>query len=110
MAIQKISRVEVDQCMSLRSFMEGLIGQGVEWFTDGSGSVIGTFAQDKTRQDWGYMILKRDGRGEYGAYNIRRGLQNDGTARIEVLLAMEASEREHRQRVAADLPQFVCGS
>ena len=108
MAIQQISRVEVDQCTQLRSFIEGMIGQGVEWFIDGAGSVIGTFAKEKTGEEWGYIILRRDAQGEFGSYNIRQGMNDKLAARAQVIADMEATVRERRARVSAQPRELAC--
>lgn len=90
MAIKSISRGELDQFLPHRGTIGRFIGAEVEWFADKEGKIIGTIAEGTTNMDWGYVVLRRDERGEYLFWDLKTRIGSCDAARNQIVRTMEA--------------------
>jgi len=93
MNIKTIPRSEFDRLRPLRSALESLMGEQVEWFSNRSGNLLGTVAKGEGVAGWNYAILKRDKKGDPHVRKVMSNLFSLDDARVDVLLAMAGIEK-----------------
>ena len=90
-------------CSQSRSESEIAIGNitaaRFPWLTGQTGNVIGSIARGRTKRNWGYVILRRNGRGECEIWELASGYRDWREAEQQLMLAIEATE-EHQRRYA----------
>ena len=57
MVIKANGRAEFICRLSLHSDLERLIGNEIEWFSNKTGTILGTVAPGDERRGWNYVIL-----------------------------------------------------
>jgi len=65
----------------------------VEWFSDGSGNLLGTIAKGKGVAGWNYVILERDKRGDFYVHKVMNNCSSSEVARVDLLLSVVGSEK-----------------
>ena len=93
MAIKSISQGELDQFLPHRDAIGRFIGAEVEWFADEKGKVIGTVAEGPSSLGWGYVILRRNERGEYLFWDLKTRIGSCDAARVQMVRTMEATQQ-----------------
>ena len=93
MNIKTIPRSEFDRLRPLRSALESLMGEQVEWFSNRSGNLLGTVAKGEGVAGWNYAILKRDKKGGPHVRKVMSNLFSLNDARVDVLLSMAGIEK-----------------
>jgi len=92
--IKSISQVEMDQFLPHRFHIDRFIGAEVEWFSDKVGNIIGTIADETTKMNWGYAVLRRDDSGKYQFWDLETRIRSCDAARIQIVRSMEATQKE----------------
>jgi len=64
------------------------------WLEDETGNMLGSIARGRTDQNWGYVILGRNKRGESEIWELASGFRDWREAELQLMLAMDATERE----------------
>jgi len=93
MSIRTIARSEFDRLQPLRSALESLMGEQIEWFSNRSGSLFGTVAKGEGVAGWNYAILKRDKKGDPRVRKVMSNFFSLDDARVDVLLSMAGIEK-----------------
>ena len=88
MSIQAIHRSEFKRLLPPSSFLENMMVEQIEWFSDKSGHLLGAIAKGEGVADWNYVILKRASRGEYRIRKVMRNFFGPSAARVDLLLSM----------------------
>ena len=96
MMIKSISQMEMDQFLPCRFHIDRFIGAEAEWFSDRIGNIIGTIAEGATNAKWGYAVLRRDDNGLYRFWGPKTRIDCCDTARIQIVQAMEATQKDGR--------------
>jgi hypothetical protein len=90
--IRSISRWEFHQLVpgyTLASF----IGENVEWFADQVENLVGAVAKGVSDRDWYYVVLERNAERDYRVLELKGRIDSRSRARIDLLRAMESSEK-----------------
>lgn len=87
--IRLIVREEFDRFEPFRAPEAERIFEEVEWFADVDGLVIGVLARDREDNDWAYVILGRDERGAFRAFENEVGFGARDEARQQLIGIME---------------------
>jgi hypothetical protein len=95
MSIKTITRSEFNRLLPHNSALEHLMVEQVGWFSNTSGSVLGTIGRGKGVAGWNYVILKQE---EKGGFCVRKVMSNFFAlkpAKDDLLISMAelASER-----------------
>jgi len=93
MSIRIIPCSEFDQLLPRNPVLETLMVEQVEWFSNGSGNLLGTIAKGKCVADWNYAILKRDKKGDFYVRKVMNNFLNLNAARVDLLLSMAGIEK-----------------
>ncbi len=103
MSIRTISRPEFDRLLPQNAAVENLMVDQVEWFSNRSGTLLGTIAQGESVAGWNYAILKRDKKGELHVRKVMGNFFNSKAARVDLLLSMaEIEQIDYANRDAAN--------
>ena len=89
MSIKIISREEFDRFDPSRADEVEHVFEEVEWFADAHGVVIGVLARDRQDGDWAYVILGRDERGAFRAFENEVSFDERHEAREQLIGIME---------------------
>ncbi len=88
MSIKTIPRFESERLLPCPFVLEGLMGEELEWFSDGSGTMLGAIARGKGVAGWNYAILKRDKEGSFHLRKVMSNFFNLNAARVDLFLSM----------------------
>lgn len=89
MRIRLISREEFDRFEPARAEEAEHVFEEVEWFADLHGHIIGVLARDRHDNDWAYVILGRDERGAFRAFENDVSFAARDEARHQLVGIME---------------------
>jgi hypothetical protein len=95
MTFKTISHSEFDRLLPDNLDLENLMMEQVEWFSDRSGSLLGTIAEGKSGAGWNYAVLKRDRKGDFHVRKVMNNFFNLKAARVDLLLSMAGIEKIH---------------
>jgi hypothetical protein len=70
--------------------VENLIEDGIEWFSNQSGSLLGTITNSMT--GWKFAVFKQDTKGDFHVRKVMNSFLNLKAARAELLLSMAEFE------------------
>jgi len=103
MSIKTIPHSKFDRLLPYNPALENLMVEQVEWFSNSSGSVLGTIASGKSLQGWNYAILKRDKKGDFHVRKMMNNFLNLKAARDNLLFSMIGIEKiDHADRGTPD--------
>ena len=86
--IKTISRSEFDRLLAHNPALKNLLVEPVEWFSNRSGSLLGTIAEGERVAGCNYVILKRDQKGHFHIRKVMSNFSNLKAARVDLLLSM----------------------
>ena len=81
----------MDEFLPHRSAIGRFIGAEVEWLAEATGKTIGLIACGTTTMNWGYVVLRRDDRGEYAIHDLQTRIASRDAARTQIVHSMEAT-------------------
>ena len=93
MTIKTIPRSEFNQLLPRDPTVENWTANQVEWFSNGSGDLLGALAGDKGVAGWNYVILERDKLGDFYVHKVTNNFVSSEAARADLLLWMAGSEK-----------------
>src|ERR1700692_2086765 len=96
MSIKTIPRSEFERLQPIHFALESLMGEQVEWFSNRSGSLLGTVAAGKGVASWNYAILKQDRKGDFHVRKVMSNFFGLEDARVDLLLSMAGIEKIKR--------------
>jgi hypothetical protein len=96
MAIENISREEIDRLLPTRRAIDQFIGAEAEWLADPSGNIVGIIAEGVGLHNWGYAVLRRDETGKYHFWDLETRMAARDSARLQMVHTMEATQRNGR--------------
>ena len=103
MSIQAITHSDFDRLLPLNPFLENMMMEQVEWFSNKSGHLLGAIAEGEGLSDWNYVILKRDRRGDFHVRKVMGNFFSPRAARVDLLLSMAGVEKlDSANRVLTD--------
>ena len=88
-----IPRSEFDRLLLHNTVLENLKVEQVEWFSNRSGSLLGTVAKGQRVAGWNYAILKRGKKGGFYVHKVMNNFFSSEDARVDLLLWMARSEK-----------------
>jgi len=88
MGIRMIPHSEFDRWLPRRFTLEKLVGGELEWFSNRSGTMVGTIAKQENVAGWSYAILKRDPKGVSHVRKVMNNFFSLKAARVDLLLSM----------------------
>jgi hypothetical protein len=88
MNIKIIPRSEFDQLLAHIPALKNLMVEQVEWFSNRSGSLLGTIAEGECLAGWNYAVLKRDKKGDFHIRKMMSNCFNLKAARVDLLHSM----------------------
>jgi len=91
-AVEPITREQLDQFLPRRRAIGRFIGTEVEWLADPPGNVIGILAQRTGAQGWSYVILRRDQTGQYRFWDLQTRIAERAIARDRLGQVMAATQ------------------
>ena len=112
MSIQVIRRSEFDRLLPLNPFLENMLVEQVEWFSNKSGHLFGAIAKGEGFSDWNYVVLKRDRNGDFRVRKVMGNFFSLKAARIDLLLSMteiEDLESANRALTGSQRPLMPAG-
>ena len=92
MAINRISQDGFNSYNPARSTMAAVITDETDWYADDAGNVIGTVFRDRTDNDWAYIIMGRDERGNFRCFALKASITTEGASRDQLLAPMRKVE------------------
>ena len=78
--ILSIPKTEFDE-FKPAVFWAGDIVEEKEWYVDPAETILGILTVDSTDKDWGYVILGRDERGQFRAFDVKVNVETEDEAR-----------------------------
>jgi hypothetical protein len=93
MNIQSIARSHFDRLPPQNPALDNVMVEQVEWFSNRSGSLLGTVAKGEGVAEWNYAILKRDRKGDFHVRKVMNNIFNLRAARVDLLLSMEGLDK-----------------
>ena len=90
LAIRSISRTEFETFAAVRSGIETMIMDEVEWYTDDQAVVIGFVAREKLDAGWYISVLGPGSDGHFRAIDAATRISNQSEARSRLFLKMES--------------------
>ncbi len=78
--IRSIPKTEFDE-FKPAVFWKGEIVEEKEWYVDSAENILGVLTFDSTDEDWGYLILGRDERGQFRAFDVKIIVETEAVAR-----------------------------
>jgi hypothetical protein len=105
--VRSISREEFHRLYPYTGKMAAFIGEGAEWLTNDTRTVVGIITRHSIRPPWNYAVLTRDVLGDYQVTHIGKASNDLQTIREECRLAMTAEEPapETDQKAGSVSPQ-----
>jgi hypothetical protein len=91
-AIENISRGDLDRFLPQRSAIGRFIGSEVEWFADRVGSILGIVAEGATDGNWGYVVLRRDEQGKYRYWDLQTRIDSRDAAHSQMVRIMATTQ------------------
>ena len=88
MRIKTIPRSEFDRLLPQNPALDNVMVVEVEWFSNRSGTVVGTIAKGKGMAGWNYVVLKRDKQGEFHVRKVMGNFFDLEDARVDLRLSM----------------------
>lgn len=88
MNVKTIPRSEFDLLLPCPLVLESLMGEQLEWFSNGSGTMVGAIAKGTGVAGWNYAILKRDKAGGFHIRKVMSNFFNVSAARVDLFLSM----------------------
>lgn len=88
--IKRISRWEFNLFLPKHFFLESIVGEEVAWWADDARSIIGTIARGAAEPSWRYILLERNGDGDFRVCILKAGIKTRLAASVQLLHAMEA--------------------
>ena len=88
MNIKTISRSEFDRLLAHNPALKNSMVEPVEWFSNRSGSLLGTIAEGECLAGWNYAVLKRDKKGDFHIRKMMSNCFNLKAARVDLLHSM----------------------
>ena len=92
MAVNNISRGDLDQFLPQRRAIRQFIEAEVEWLADQIGNIIGIVAKGTMTGKWGYAVLRRDEQGKYQYWDLKTGIDTRDAARLQMVRTIEATQ------------------
>jgi hypothetical protein len=92
MGIKTIPHSEFDRLLPRQFTLEKLVGEELEWFSNRSGTMVGTIAKQENVAGWNYVILKRDTKGDSRVRKVMNNFFSLKAARVDLLLSMARIE------------------
>ena len=83
-----IPRSEFDRLLLHNTVLENLMVEQVEWFSNRSGSLLGTVAKGQRVAGWNYAILKRGKKGGFYVHKVMNNCSSSNAARVDLLISM----------------------
>jgi hypothetical protein len=91
-AINNISRSDLDRFLPQRTAIGQFIGTEVEWSADRVGNILGIVAEGTTNGNWGYVVLRRDEHGKYRYWDLQTRIDNRDAAHDQMERIMAATQ------------------
>lgn len=88
--VDSIPRTRFDGLLGGNLLLEGVIGNEVEWFADGSETLLGTVADGQLFDRWTYVLLARGGVIGFHIFRIEFGISTRDEATVRLLRIMKA--------------------
>jgi hypothetical protein len=88
MIIKTIPRSEYDRLLAHNPALKSVMVKQVEWFSNKSGSLLGTVAEGESVAGSNYAILTRDKTGDFHIRKVMSNFLNVKAARVDLLLSM----------------------
>jgi len=92
MAVKNISRERFAQLLPADFSVESSGGNQLEWWANEGETILGTVAKQKSTEGWLYVLLGRDGHGEFGVLSLELGMNSLHAARLRLLQAIESCD------------------
>jgi hypothetical protein len=73
--------------------LENFMVHQVEWFSNGSGTMLGTIAKGKGVARWNYAVLKRDKKGTFHVRKVMSNFFDLKVAAVDLLHSMAGIEK-----------------
>ncbi len=96
MNLKTIPRSEFDRLVPYNPALESWMVEQVEWFSNSSGTMLGTIARGERSAGWNYVILKRDGKGYLCVRKVMSNFFNLKSARVDLFLSLAEIEKNER--------------
>jgi hypothetical protein len=93
MGINTIPHSQSDRLLPRQFTLEKLVGEELEWFSNRSGTMVGTIAKQENVAGWNYVILKRDPEGVSHVRKVMNNFFSLKAARVDLLLSMAGIEK-----------------
>jgi hypothetical protein len=100
--VRSIGREEFHRLYPYTGKMTAFIGEGAEWFTNDTRSVVGIITHHSIQPPWNYAVLTRDMLGDYQVTHVGKASDSLQMIREECRLAMtsegpapKADEKAH---------------
>ena len=88
MGIKNISQDEFDSYEPVRATITRFLVEEIGWYVDTHGNIIGAVLRDRTDNDWGYVILGRDEKGNFRCFDLEASIETEDSARKKLTAAM----------------------
>ena len=88
--VTSIPRSRFDGLLAGNLLLERVIGDEVEWFADGSETLLGTVADGLLFDRWTYVLLARGGVTGFHIFRIEFGIPTRDEATVRLLRIMKA--------------------
>jgi hypothetical protein len=85
---RSISRAEFDGLLPHGPVLENLMAEQVEWFSNSSGSLLGSIAKSERAAAWKYAILKQGRDGNFHVHKVMNSFLSLNAARVDLLISM----------------------
>jgi hypothetical protein len=79
----------LDRFLPHRSAIGRFLGAEVEWLAEATGNAIGLIARGTTAMNWGYVVLRRNDRGEYVFWDLQTRIGSRENARTQLTHTMD---------------------
>ena len=85
---RSISRAEFDGLLPRGPVLENLMAKQVEWFSNPSGSLLGSIGEGERTTSWKYAILKQGRDGNFHVHKVMNSFLSLNAARVDLLISM----------------------
>ena len=85
---RSIPRAEFDQLLPSNPALDNLMMEQVEWFSNPSGSLLGSIAKGERTARWKYAILKQGKDGHFHVHKVMNSFLSLNAARVDLLISM----------------------
>ena len=93
MRIQTVPHSEFDRLLPHHPVLENFMVEQVEWFSNRSGTLLGTIAGGRGLTGWNYAVMKRDTTGDFHVRKVMTNFSSLTAARLCLLLSMARIEK-----------------